>query len=235
MSSFMNSRTPMIPFILLLSFLFLISGFAALIYQIVWQRALFTAFGVNIESITTVVAVFMFGLGVGALVGGKLSQRWPNRLPQLFLLCELAIGAFGLVSLPLIKMVGELTLHGSLFVIAITIYGLLCIPTIFMGATLPILASYLHQVNKNVGKAVSMLYLCNTAGSAIACFVTADFLFGLLGQDGSIYVAASCNLLVGVMLVIVCRYEGRGARDESREAPGPSSPLPLYSGGEGLG
>src|SRR5438093_222678 len=103
MSSFMNSRTQIIPFILLLSCLFLISGFAALIYQIVWQRALFTAFGVNIESITTVVAVFMFGLGVGALVGGKLSQRWPNRLPQLFLLCELAIGAFGLVSLPLIK------------------------------------------------------------------------------------------------------------------------------------
>ena len=46
----------------------------------------------------------MFGLGVGSLVGGKLSQRWPNHLPQLFLLCELAIGAFGLVSLPLIKM-----------------------------------------------------------------------------------------------------------------------------------
>ncbi len=202
----MNPRTQMIPFILLLSFLFLISGFAALIYQIVWQRALFTAFGVNIESITTVVAVFMFGLGVGSLVGGRLSQRWPNHLPQLFLLCELAIGVFGLVSLPLIRMVGELTLHGSLFVIAIAIYGLLCIPTIFMGATLPILASYLHQVNKNVGKAVSTLYLCNTAGSALACFVTADFLFGLLGQDGSIYVAAGCNLLVGVMLVIVCSY-----------------------------
>ncbi len=205
MTSFMNSRKP-IAFIILLSFLFLVSGFAALIYQIVWQRALFTAFGVNIESITAVVAVFMFGLGVGSLVGGKLSQRFPNHLPQLFLLCELAIGAFGLLSLPLIRMVGELTLHGSLFVITITIYGLLCIPTIFMGATLPILASYLHQVDRNVGKAVSTLYLCNTAGSALACFVTADLLFGLLGQDGTIYVAVSCNLLVGVMLVIVCSY-----------------------------
>src|SRR5665213_224680 len=42
-----------------LAFLFLISGFAALIYQIVWQRALFAAFGVNIESITIIVSLFM--------------------------------------------------------------------------------------------------------------------------------------------------------------------------------
>lgn len=53
-----------------LTFLFLISGFAALIYQIVWQRSLFTAFGVNIESITIIVSIFMFGLGIGSLAGG---------------------------------------------------------------------------------------------------------------------------------------------------------------------
>jgi spermidine synthase/MFS family permease len=213
----------MILFVLLLASLFLVSGFAALIYQIVWQRALFNAFGVNIESITIVVAVFMFGLGVGSLVGGKLSQRWPKRLPQLFVVCELAIGGFGLVSLPLIKMVSALTLHGSPVVIAITIYALLCIPTIFMGATLPILASYLHQVNKNVGRSVSTLYLCNTAGSAIACFVTADFLFGALGQEGTIRVAAACNFVVAALLVILCRsgLEVRNDReaDESESAP----------------
>jgi spermidine synthase len=200
--------------------LFLVSGFAALIYQIVWQRALFTAFGVNIESITIVVAVFMFGLGVGSLVGGKLSQRWPNRLPQLFVLCELAVGGFGLVSLPLIKMTSALTLDRSLVVIAMTIYALLCIPTIFMGATLPILASYLHQVNKNVGRSVSTLYLCNTAGSAIACFVTADFLFGALGQDGTIRVAVACNFAVAVLLMIVCRTSRQVAAGSGQIAAG---------------
>src|SRR5262249_6293057 len=53
--------------------LFFLSGFAALIYQIVWQRVLFAAFGVNIESVTITVSLFMFGLGVGSLVGGVLS------------------------------------------------------------------------------------------------------------------------------------------------------------------
>ena len=56
--------------------LFFCSGFPALIYQIVWQRALFSVYGVNIESVTIVVSAFMFGLGF-AVYGG---QRPPHRL-----------------------------------------------------------------------------------------------------------------------------------------------------------
>ena len=41
--------------------LFFFSGFPALLYQIVWQRALFTLYGVNIESVTIVVSAFMLG------------------------------------------------------------------------------------------------------------------------------------------------------------------------------
>lgn len=189
-----------------LALLFLVSGFAALIYQIVWQRALFTAFGVNIESITIIVAVFMFGLGVGSLVGGWLSQRFPGHLPQMFLISEAAIGLFGLVSLPLIKAVSVLTLHGSFFVIAATVYGLLCVPTIFMGATLPILSAYLHRGNRNIGKTVSTLYFVNTIGSACACFATADYLFGRFGQQGTVQIAALCNILVGVSMVASLRW-----------------------------
>lgn len=197
---------PVAPVTLLaLSLLFLVSGFAALIYQIVWQRVLFTAFGVNIESITIIVAVFMFGLGVGAVVGGYLSQRFPGHLPHLFLVCELIIGVFGLCSLPLIRAVSALTLHGSLFTIAVAVYVLLCIPTIFMGATLPILSTYLHRANQNVGRSVSTLYFFNTLGSAIACFVTAEILFGMLGLQRTIYVAAACNLVVGFFVFLYVR------------------------------
>ena len=49
--------------------LFFVSGIPALLYQIVWQRALFTIYGVNIESVTVVVAAFMLGLGIGSLAG----------------------------------------------------------------------------------------------------------------------------------------------------------------------
>ena len=56
-----------------------VSGAAALLYQVVWQRALFSVYGVNIESITIVVTGFMLGLGLGSLLGGQLSLR--TKLP----------------------------------------------------------------------------------------------------------------------------------------------------------
>src|ERR1700684_3375476 len=74
--------------------LFFLSGFPALLYQIVWQRALFTLYGVNIESVTMIVTVFMLGLGLGSLAGGWLSGR-PGIRPLLaFGLIEASIGAF---------------------------------------------------------------------------------------------------------------------------------------------
>ncbi len=102
-----------------LAVLFFCSGFAALIYQMVWQRALFQAFGVNIESVTIIVSIFMFGLGIGALAGGALSKRFPRHLPHLFVACELLIGLFGLFSLGLISAVTQATVHGSLLTISV--------------------------------------------------------------------------------------------------------------------
>src|ERR1700742_4485139 len=78
---------------------FFISGIPALIYEILWQRALFRVFGVNIQSVTVVVAAFMLGLGLGALLGGFLSQSL--RVPRLLLVAgmELTVGLLGLASL----------------------------------------------------------------------------------------------------------------------------------------
>ncbi len=201
-----------------LAFLFLISGFAALIYQIVWQRTLFAAFGVNIESTTIIVCLFMFGLGIGSFVGGHLSSRYPDHAPLLFLISELGIGLFGLASLPLIHLITRLTLHGSLFTISLATFSLLAIPTLFMGATLPILVNHLHRYLHNVGQTVGILYCINTLGSAIACFITADLLFVHLGQQKSIYIAAGCNLLVGYL---VWDYSRRMARRVRLAAPSP--------------
>src|SRR5882762_9654802 len=63
---------------LLLSALFLFSGMPALIYQVVWQRVLFSIYGVNAESVAVVVSAFMLGLGLGSIAGGRLS-RDPNQ------------------------------------------------------------------------------------------------------------------------------------------------------------
>ena len=56
--------------------IFFISGFSALIYQICWQRLLFTGFGIDLTSITVIVSVFMAGLGIGAFFGGRIADRF---------------------------------------------------------------------------------------------------------------------------------------------------------------
>ena len=203
-----------------LAFLFFLSGFAALIYQIIWQRVLFASFGVNIESVTVVVSLFMFGLGIGSLVGGVLSKWFPRHAALLFLGCEVAIGAFGLASIPLIQAVSAVTLHGSLLTISLTIYLLLSLPTICMGATLPILVGYLNRHYDNVGKSVGLLYCINTFGSAVACFVAADVLFLFLGQQAAIVVAALCNFLVAALVYayIKCSAEGTQVQLQAAES-----------------
>ena len=193
-----------------LSFLFLLSGFAAIIYQIVWQKCLFTAFGVNIESITIIVSIFMFGLGMGSIIGGILSKKYPTRLPHLFLGFEVVIGLFGLVSLPVIKMVSNAQFYNSLFMIALATFGLLCIPTIFMGATLPVLVTYLNRHYNNVGRSVGLLYFINTVGSAIACFITADILFSFFGKQTAVFVATFFNLGVGLLVYNYTRKTNTG-------------------------
>src|ERR1700679_4085867 len=90
--------------------IFVLSGFSALLYQVVWQRSLFAIFGINVESVTVIVAAFMLGLGVGSLAGGEVSRDPKRPALLLFSLVELGIGVFGLLSLPLFHWVGSLTL-----------------------------------------------------------------------------------------------------------------------------
>lgn len=175
---------------------FFISGVCALMYQIVWQRVLFAEFGSNIESITIIVSVFMFGLGIGSLLGGRLSKRYPSSLPRLFMICEILTGIFGLASIMLIQKVGEASLHNSLLMTFFVVFGLLFIPTLLMGATLPILVTYLHRHYKDVGRSVGVLYFINTLGAAFACFITADVLFALCGKQATVVVAAIGNFII---------------------------------------
>jgi spermidine synthase len=216
-----------------LAFLFLISGFAALIYQIVWQRALFTAFGVNIESITIIVSLFMFGLGIGSLIGGLLIRKFPRRAPLLFLICQWGIGGFGFLSLPLIAWVASVALYASQVQMALAVFALLAIPTILMGATLPILVGHLYRFYQNVGRSVGLLYCINTVGSAIACFLTADVLFVLFGLAGAVWTASICNVLVGVLVWRYARALAAGRAEAAPEALAStgSEPAPAPAGG----
>jgi spermidine synthase len=199
--------------------LFLVSGFAALIYQVVWQRMLFTSFGVNSESVTVIVSVFMFGLGIGALVGGYVQQRCPGYLLHLFMFLEIAIGLFGLVSLDVIRMVSEMAGASATGQLVLWVYAVLALPTLLMGATLPILVAYLQRRLNHMGKSVALLYAFNTIGSAIAAFCTVQFLFVWVGLQATVWVAAACNGMVA-LLIYLARQAQQGEQPAAAAAMG---------------
>jgi len=190
--------------------LFFFSGFSAIIYQIVWQRVLFTSFGINIEAITIIVSIFMLGLGVGSLLGGYLSKKFKNNLLQLFIIFEFAIGIFGIFSIPIIKKVTDAMIHVSDSFLPIIIFMILVIPTIAMGATLPILVTYFFKTSKSVGNSLSNLYYINTLGSATACLVTIWVVFRFFSLSSATYIAAALNLTIGILThILLKKYQNQ--------------------------
>ena len=105
----------------------------------------------------------------------------------------------------MISEVGSLTVSSSLPVTALVIFGLLSIPTLLMGATLPLLVTYAYRQFSNVGRSVGPLYFVNTLGSALACYLTADVLFVLVGERAATVVAACLNFAVSFAVYRVLR------------------------------
>lgn len=179
---------------------FFVSGMAALLYQLAWQRSLFTIYGTNSESITAIVAAFMLGLGLGSLLGGRLSHdtRW-SRI-TVFAVIEAATGIYGLLSLPLLRWVGEATAGVGVPTAMALSFGLVVLPTLMMGSTLPLLVQHLVEEDHPVGEAVGDLYYVNTLGSAFVCVLATLFLFGHLGLTGSVWLASGLNLSIAAVI-----------------------------------
>jgi spermidine synthase len=196
---------------------FFVSGFPALLYQLTWQRSLFAIYGINVEAVTVVVAGFLFGLGIGSLMGGRLSRVTGFPLLALFGAIEISIGIFGVLSLHLFALVGAHTLFLPMAGTTLAVLGLLFVPTLLMGSTLPILTAYLLRRAPSVGGSVGLLYCVNTAGSATACFACAFGLMRLTGMQGEVDLAAAINFAIGIAALAEA-WRTR-ARDAGAAAP----------------
>lgn len=187
--------------------LFFASGFAALCYQIAWQRALFGWFGVDLDSVSVIVSVFMLGLGGGALIGGWLADRFPDRRILVFAAVETTIGLFGLVSLDVIDASGLLFSSQPLPVMIGATFVVLMAPTFAMGATLPVLVTELTMRIGNVGESTGRLYYINTLGAAVGAMSAAYLLIPWFGLDGLTRIAGAINIGIAATGLVSVRRE----------------------------
>ncbi len=203
--------------LVLFSILFLISGVAALIYQVIWVRLLEQYFGVTMVAVTLIVAAFMAGLGLGSLIGGRIARRVRSALAA-FGLVELGIGLFGVFSPTLITRVGIATAGSPYGIVFVFSFLLLLIPTFLMGMTLPLLSQGLIDRAEVSGQVIGLLYGINTLGSALGSLLAAYFLIGQFGLDGSARAACLLNLTVAASALALTGWD-RGLRRAQEEPP----------------
>ena len=224
---------------------FLASGFAALLYQIVWQRLLAFFAGSDLRSVTIVVSAYMAGLGLGSLAGGHLADRLGVRARFLaFAASELAIAAFGFVSVWLYYDLLSVRL-GPRDLSPVLAGGLVFVtllwPTFFMGLSLPLLARALTASTESAGERIGVLYGWNTVGAAVGSLATVWVFVRSAGFRDTVEWGAFVNLAcAGAALLLGPRYwrasadPGTKAAAElaspSRPAPSSRSGLPVWLG-----
>lgn len=183
--------------------IFFVSGMAALIYQVTWQRKLISLLGADGQSVTLIVAVFLGGLGCGALLGEKLASRISGRQGIMaFCVIEAVIGIFGVFSLSWLEWIGtraEASFSPQQLVAAAA--SALALPTILMGMTLPLLVETLREKVPTLHENVGRLYALNALGSAAAAVFSATALFPFTGLQGATWLAAVLNGLTAVLVL----------------------------------
>ncbi|MBE7535181.1 MAG: fused MFS/spermidine synthase [Anaerolineales bacterium] len=203
--------------VLIIAVLFLLSGAAGLIYQIVWHRLLEIYFGVTMTAITLIVAAYMAGLGLGSLLGGRIAHRL-KRVVLAYGIVEIGIAIFGYFSPALIHWIGQRTAGSPYPVVFLLSFLLLLIPTLFMGMTLPLLTqSFVNRVDTS-GRVIGLLYGINTVGAGMGALITGFVLIGWAGLNGTTLIAVLLNFSVGIGAMALLGREESAPQNESKEA-----------------
>jgi spermidine synthase len=216
-----STRAPIWP-----GLLFVASGAAALVLEAVFLRQLAWLFGNSATATALVLSAFMAGLAIGAASFGKLADRVARPL-RLFGLLELGTAVSGaslawllgsgrgLFLAPLRLLDPDLLQRIVELVLA---FGLVLIPTILMGGTLPALSRFvIRRMDRFLGR-LGLLYGLNTLGAAIGVFVAGFYLFELVGVSRSAYLAAAVQIGVGATALLIDRFT-RGRAGDPRPVP----------------
>lgn len=194
-----------LPVRLWMTFLFFLSGLAALVYHVAWQRLLVVFAGGDVLAVTIIVTAFMAGIGCGSFFGGALADRSTQRRNLLlFAAAEALIALFGLLSKWLFHDLLYLKFGGiadSRVLTALVLMLALLIPTFLMGVSLPLLARAMIHDLPGASVTTGRLYGLNTLGAAAGAFVTTWVFLPVHGIEGAIRWAAFVNAVCAFGIV----------------------------------
>jgi spermidine synthase len=192
---------------------FVLSGAAALIDEIVWSRQLVLVFGNTTQAVSAILTGFFGGMAIGSAVGGRIADRVRSPL-RMYGILELVLVAVVLVTPVSFRLIGELyrgtyqgleTAPAALALVRVVLAVLALAPaTVLMGATLPTLTRYLSRTAE-LSSAFSRLYAANTIGAIVGTALAGFILIELLGLSGALAVGAGCSAVAGLAAIVFSR------------------------------
>jgi len=184
--------------------LFVLSGMVALAYEVAWARALGLVIGGSLWASVAVVAAYMGGMALGS----ALVARWAGRVTahlRLYGLAEALAALAALATTPVLAVLTGVAAHlgpeplagwglplAGRFILS---WIFLAVPTVAMGATLPLLVERVGGASR-LAQRVSLLYAANTVGATAGVVLAAFVGLPLLGERGVLTAAACVGLLV---------------------------------------
>ena len=212
--------------------IFVLSGAAGLMYEVVWSRQLVLVFGNTTQAVSTILTGFFAGMAIGSWAGGRLADRVKRPL-LLYGLLEAILVVVVLLTPVTFRLIGEVyrgafaSLEATPQVLALVRFGLallaLAPATILMGATLPTLTRYLSRDAAHLSSAFGRLYAANTIGAIIGAALAGLVLIEIFGLTETLIVAAGCSGAAAVMAIAIDRRRRAAA---AREIAPPPPPLP---------
>ena len=204
------------------------SGFAGLSYELLWVRLLSFSFGSTTLSFSTVLAVFFGGLALGAFLAGKRSARIRNPV-RVYALIEIVTGVFGLLIYPVLSNLDEVFasidpgvgLAGAAVRAAVAT-PLLLVPTLLMGATLPVVCVGMIEDDDEIGRGTALIYGFNTLGAFCGAYFMTYHLLPSLGVFRATLLTVAINFLVGGIALAFARG-GRDTREPADITAGEQS------------
>ena len=200
-------------FLPVLLVLFVGSGCAAMIYEVVWLQLLQLVIGSTAASLGVLLGTFMGGMCLGSLLLPRLvsGRRHPLRV---YAFLELGIGAIGLAVLfgmPSIEqMYSRYALHGTPGILLRGAVAGLCLlpPTLLMGATLPAIARWVEDGPEGVSW-LGFFYGGNIAGAVLGCLLAGFYLLRVHDMATATWVAFALNGLVAAIALALAAAPDR--------------------------
>jgi spermidine synthase len=201
----------------LLLLLFIGSGCAALIYEIVWFQLLELVIGSSAVSLGVLLGTFMGGMCIGSpWLPRIISARWhPLRV---YALLEIGIGLMGLAvlwgmpALSAVYVANAKTGSPGLALRAALCAICLLPPTLLMGATLPAISRWVERTPRGVAW-LGFFYGGNTVGAVSGCMLAGFYLLRVYDMATATYVAVGINTAVGLLGLILSFFAGKQKRD----------------------